>query len=236
MHIKSFFIALLLIITGTLSYAQTNNTITLRGSSTYNLSPNEIIIQVTYRETFIGDEKDNNKVPIETVEKNILSALATADVPDDKITIGAIKIVRPSIYKDRQTIYLKRRFEKNLSLCISNAEELVKIVRELEKQKLMDEVIHGFEIVETKHTEADELRRQSKIDAFKNAKEKAELILSTSGQKVGAVLKVVEVNKSSGPKAFDAATYEVLAVDNTQPSGFKPIIIGYEIEVVFEII
>ncbi|GJM35111.1 MAG: hypothetical protein DHS20C18_41120 [Saprospiraceae bacterium] len=235
---KQAYLTLIFCIASLFAVAQTNEarTISVTGSATTNVSPNEIIIEVRYEEYFNGEEQEANRVTIEKIEEKVLTALGKAKIKDEKITLGGINVIRPSIYKNNERIDLKRRLSKALFICVETTDQLLKVVRQLEAAQLMDEVITTFEIVETRHTDVEEFKKQVKIDAFKDAWSKANLILSTSNQKPGAVLTVKESPQqpTNGMEIF-GSTYDVVASPASRISGFKPILVSCNIEVVFSI-
>ena len=223
---------------GGFAQAQSNiNSIKVTGAASVNVSPNEIIIEIRYQEYFEGEEQESNRVSIESIEALVLQALGNAAIQDEKITLGGINVVRPSYYKNGDRIFLKRRLSKALYICVETTDQLLKVVRELGKAQLMDDIITEFQITETRHTDIEQFEKEVKVEAFKDAREKAELILSTSNQKAGKVLSIKEFDprQPALPQAFDASTYETVAVPSAQVSGFRPIVVGYQIEVVFEI-
>lgn len=225
--ISFLFILGLLIINPTFS----QNSITVSGKSEFNLSPNEIIIKIAFQEFFKnGEELAENKVPIEEIEDRLLGAISKMDLDKEKITMGGVEIVRP--YENRT--YLKRRLKKDILICIENTDQYIELIRLLEKEDLFDEIIVEFTITEFRHTQREEYMTKSMEQAFSNAKEKAELILSKSGQKIGRALKIVEVNNRR-TVASDVNFYETTE-SRSQVSGFRPIIVAYEIQVVFEIL
>ncbi len=235
---KSTLLTLLFCAASFFTFAQTDQakTITVTGSSSINVSPNEIIIEIRYQEYFKGEEQEANRVTIEKIEEKVLAALGKAKIDDEKITLGGISVIRPSIYKNNERIDLKRRLSKTLFICVETTDQLLKVVRQLEAAKLMDEVLTAFEIVETRHTDIEAFEKQVKIDAFKDAQNKANLILSSSNQKPGAVITVKEfVQQPVRGLEFSGSTYEVVPSTSSQISGFKPIQVTYKIEVVFGI-
>ena len=238
LQLKTIYLSIFFCVATLLTFAQTEDrTIKVTGSSTVNVSPNEIIIKVQYQEYFDGDEREENRVTIDQIEAKVLEALGKARIEDDKITLGGISVVRPSIYRNNERVFLKRRLNKSLFICVVDTDQLLKVVRALEEAQLMDEVITIFEIVETKHTDIEDFKKQVKIDAFKDAVEKANLILSTSEQQVGDVINVKEYKpyQQPNPMEFSPSTYDVAETPSSQISGFKPIQVTYRIEVVFEI-
>jgi uncharacterized protein YggE len=228
--------SLLLAATPSLLIAQNDTrTIKVTGSSTVNVSPNEIIVNIQYQEYFLGEEKEGNRITIDKIEEKVLRALTKANIASDKITLGGLNVVRPSLYKSGERIYLKRRLRKTLIICVETTDELLQVVRQMEEEKLMDEVITAFDITETRNTEIEKYQKQVKVDAFKDAWEKANLILSTSDQKPGAVLSVKEVPKQIS-MGLSPSTYDMAPVENSEISGFRAVPVSYQVEVVFEIV
>jgi|TARA_B110000967_G_scaffold182226_1_gene199992 uncharacterized protein YggE len=209
--------------------SQDIRTITIEGEKTYNLSPNEVVIEIQYEEYYIK----NDKVTIETIEKQILQILKLEKIKSNKITFGSISVIRPYDYKTK--IYDKPRLKKSIYICFSNSEQYASLTRSLEKENLFDNIIKNFGISELRHTEKLIYLKKSRNQAFLDAKSKADLILDNSSQRTGKIIKIEEKNynyQSSANQGF-------YATDNTKQSkssGFKPIVISYAIVVTFEIL
>lgn len=205
-------------------------TIKVTGSSQYNLSPNEIIIQIDFQEYFPDEmEETENKVTLDVIEKKLLQSILKSGVEKDKITVGGVRMVRP--YKGN--VQLKRRLNKTIFVCVTNSDQYIKLTRSLESDNLFDESITQFDISQFKNTEKEMYLTKSRSEAYKNAVEKATLILSESGQKLGKVIQVNELNTSSSNRS----SLEFYSFDNAAEdiSGFQPIVISYQLEVIFAI-
>jgi uncharacterized protein YggE len=207
-------------------------TISVSGKASYNLSPNEIIVEISYQEYFTGpDESDGSKILIEELEKKVLASLETLKIAKDQITMGAATVVQP--YRDNNI--LKRRINKSLYVCVNNSEDYIKLIRQLEKDKLFDKIITAFNLNSYNHTEKEKYYTRSRAEAFQNAKVKAELIVQQAQRKLGKVITIKEMNLSWD----NGAKNSFYSLDNSsgeKASGFKPIVISYELEVVFEIL
>ena len=210
-------------------FSQDTKTITVEGSKTYNLSPNEVVIQVQYEEYFI----ENEKVTIESIEEQILDVLNSEKIESDKITFGAISLIRPYDYNTK--VYGKPRLQKSLFVCISTSEEFASLTRALEKEKLFDTIIKTYGVSEFRHTEKRAYLEKSRDQAFLDARSKADLILSNSSQKTGKIIKIQEKAPKSNASHYESA-YGVDNFQKSENSGFKPIVISYSIVVVFEIL
>jgi len=228
---KLIFSTFFLVLFQLIAYAQSNTdsnqrTIIVSGKASFNLSPDEIILDINYQEYFKGEEKSENKVLIETIEKEVLGSLKATGISSNKITMGAAFMVRPN--KDGK-VYLKRRLNKSLTVCISNTEDYIKLIRQLEKDQLFDKVITTFRINSYRHTEQEAYKKKCKAAAFENAKENANLILGNSNNKLGKVLTIIESNS----RKSNTNTYDF---DNSSSnSGFKAIEVNYSLTVKFEI-
>ncbi len=230
--LRSFYPALtaLLVIALSIPTASAQNperTITVSGSYEYNLSPNEIIVNISFQEYFLDEiEKSENKITIETLEQNLTESIQKSGVKREKITTGAVQLVRPYI----NGVYLKHRLRKSLLVCIGDTEEFSKLTRTLEADGLFDLVISEFSIIEYRHTDKDSYLKESRSLAYKNAFEKAQSILSQSGGQLGKVIKIEETSKYPNSSGSFYSTH-----NSSGASGFKPIIIAYDLMVTFEI-
>ena len=206
-----------------------SRTITVSGSSEYSLSPNEIIINIVFQEYFIDDiEKMENKITIESIEKTVLESLEKSAIAEDKITVGAVQVIRP--YRNR--IYHKPRLSKSLLVCINNTQDFTLLTRTLESDELFDKAITNYSIVEYRHTEKESYMTKSRSQAYSDALEKGRLILSHSGEKLGKVIRIEEINRRNATSSSDS----FYSTDNSSSaSGFKPIMISYDLMITFEI-
>jgi len=211
----------------TASAQNSDRTITVSGSYEYNLSPNEIIVNISFQEYFLDEiEKSENKITIETLEQKLTESIQKSDVKKENITTGAVQLVRPYI----NGVYLKHRLRKSLLVCIGDTKEFSKLTRTLEADGLFDLVISEFSIIEYRHTDKDSYLKESRSLAYKNAFEKAQLILSQTGGQLGKVIKIEETNKYPNSSGSFYSTH-----NSSGASGFKPIIISYDLMVTFEI-
>ncbi len=205
------------------------NTILVTGKSDLNLSPNEIIISLSFQEYFNDKEESaNQKVSIEVIEKRVRATLEKAGIKKDKITVSGARIIRPYINR----IYYKRRINKTLSICIATSDEYINLVRQLESDGLFEnDLITSVNISAYRHTEKEKYEVQSHQEALVNAKAKAEQILKGTGRKLGEIRSIREINirpqQNGSAYSFENNTSE--------GSGFKPISLGYSLEVIFEI-
>ncbi|MEW7290628.1 SIMPL domain-containing protein [Aquimarina sp. 2304DJ70-9] len=206
-----------------------DRTITVTGSSTVNLSPNEIILKISFQEYFLDkEEKPESKVVLEVLEEKVRKAIGKSGINKEKITLGSVQIVQP--YKNG--VYQKRRLNKSLFVCVENTQQHINLARTLEEDNLFDETITDFSVIELRHTEKESYLTKSRSLAYGEALKKAKLILSQSGQQLGKVIRIKELNNNRASNA-SGSFYSVESTAGN--SGFSPIVISYNLEVTFEI-
>lgn len=227
---NALYFLLFLLVSPVAMFAQ-QQTITVTGSYEYNLSPDEVIVGVSYQEYFYTDGEEMKKMAIEEVEAQVVRAIYKAGIKEDKVTLGDARIIRPYVNGS----YQKRRIEKSLYVCVLTTQEFLDLTRSLEAADLFDRMVTAFDIQEYRHTERESYMTKSRAKAFEDAKEKAQVILQSSGQKVGKALQVRELDTARSP-SFDPSFYQVLEVEETPVSGFRPVVIACKVEVVFELL
>lgn len=216
----------------TASAQENKRTITVSGTSEFNLSPNEIIVKISFQEYFTDEaEKSEHKIKIESLEKKVLDAIQKTGLKKDKITSGSVQVIRP--YK--HGIYYKPRLNKSLFVCVNNTQQYVDLTRMLETDGLFEKAITTFSITQYRHTEKEAYLTKSRNLAYNDAINKAKLILSNSNNQVGQVIRVTEVNKSVSTSST-GSFYTTENATTSSSSGFRPIVISYDLEVVFEIL
>lgn len=224
-------LVIIMLLASAMSAQEVTPTITVTGNHVQNLSPNEIIIKVDYQEYFTSpDESRESKITIDKIEDRVLKSISSAGVKPDKLTMGSANFIQPN----RNNQFKKGRISKALYLCIENTEEYIRLIQQLEGDGLFDKMIVRFSISGYNHTDKNDYLVASRSNAFEAAREKANLILSKTNKQLGDVITIKEINASS--RNNGGGFY---AVDNTQGesiSGFQPIKISYQLEVVFEVV
>jgi uncharacterized protein YggE len=229
--VKYLFTCLLLLTTVSIQAQPTFPTITVTGESTYNLSPNEIIITISYQEYFTDPEEAlSSKVAIETIEPKVLASVKNAGVPDDKVTMGEARLIRPRMRQE----YGRRRINKSISVCVSDTEAYLRLIRQFEKNRLFDQEVTEFNLTDYRHTEREQFEQKCQGEAFADARAKAERIAAQSDRRVGKLYRVME-QSNQGQSNFSGSTYDLVAAPSGE-SGFQGIIVRYRVEAVFELL
>lgn len=231
LRIPFFLLCILFALSAQTAHAQsTSRSIQVKGVKNYNLSPDEIIIQLTFEEYFTDpSESPESKVTLEDIETQLRNSLSTAGVKEDKITVGGIQVVQPYLNRKK----LRRRLNKTLFICIGDTEDYIRLTRELERANLLDDIIKKYSISEFRHTKREEYLKLSHSEAFQDARNKAELILASTEGKLGKVISIKEI--SNQVNTISEESFYSLESPAGSASGFRPIVINYSLLVTFEI-
>ncbi|WPP52377.1 SIMPL domain-containing protein [Catalinimonas niigatensis] len=222
-----------------MSFAQTNKEefikkIEVYGRAEREVTPDEIYFSITLKE-YLNDNKQ--KVEIDKLERELYNAVRKIGIRDEDFQIENVFGYNQDWYprdkkKDREDFLAQKQYRIKFI-------ELDKINRLFEY--LDPKGIQQANISEYSHSQIEQYRRDLKIEALRNAKEKADYLLTGIGENRGEVLEVQEINNGYQPpimyKARNMAMMESAdsgAMDS--PSiDFQKIKIESEVRAVFRI-
>jgi len=178
------FIVLLLLNFSPLAFSQSKTSeeppyIEVDGYADKEIIPNEIYIGIILRERMENKEK----VTIESQEQQLRDALTSLSIPITNLAVADANADYVKVSWQKRDVLTKKEYQ----LKVGNATAVGKVFQELEKLKIQD----GF-IDHVSHSAIDSLRKQVRIEAIKNAKEKADYLLNAIGQSTGNALIVSE--------------------------------------------
>jgi uncharacterized protein len=167
--------------------AQTNTEkriIEVTGSAETLIMPNEFTFKITLVERI--EKKD--KLTIESQEENLKAELVKLGVDVQKdLTIFDLNSVYISRKKTKDTLG-----SKDFRLKIK---DLAKIER---LQEIADRLnIANLDLIESTHSDLTTFRKETKMEAIRAAKAKAEYLLGAIGEKVGKPVFVKEIEEES---------------------------------------
>ena len=158
--------------------------IEVMGSSEKEIVPDEIYVEIVLRERF-----DNKlKITIEEQEKSLMKALLSIGIGLDRLTLSDANANVVKINWKKNDIINKKEY----TLKLSTAQEVGSVYTELDKIEITQ-----ANIIRVTHSKLDSLKKELRIEAIKNAKEKADYLLKAIGEQTGSPLIVKEVEKSS---------------------------------------
>lgn len=153
--------------------------IEVNGTHEMEVVPDEIYITITLREKL--DNK--SKLSVDEQEKRMRSALQNIGID-----------LKDLLLSDAKADFIKLKWQKNevvnqkqYVLKVANAETVGKVYGELDRLDIKDAYISRVD-----HSKMEELKKQAKIMAMKNAKEKADYLTAAVGYKATMPLQIRE--------------------------------------------
>ena len=165
--------------------------IEVTGSAEKEIKPDiilyDICIQEYFKEEYEAgkDYKDYvTKISLDDIEKELVLELSKLGISKDQITItegnNYSKINGKSFMST-----------KTLQLNLSDFKKINELI-----QKIKTKGISYMRIAELKNKDLSQFKKQVKIDAMKDAKEKAALLLESVGNTIGQVISVKEIDNN----------------------------------------
>lgn len=152
------------------------------GSAEKEVIPDEIFLRIVLRERYEGKEK----ITIDKQESNLKAALKN---------IG-IDVAKNLSLADADADYVKVKWnkkdvvsQKGFSLKVADATTVGKVFEQLDELKIKD-----ANITKTNYSKLDSLKKEIRIEAIKNAKDKATYLLAAIGEQIGKPLMLFENN------------------------------------------
>jgi uncharacterized protein len=173
--------------------------IEVSGSAERWITPDEFTFKITLNERI--DKKE--KITIDQQEAALRRELTTLGVDVAKDL---------SVY-DISSTYFRRKVRdvlgtKDYRLKIRDLKQISRL------QDLADRLNVGkLELIESEHSEITRLRRETKMDAMKAAKDKADYLLGSIGQRTGKPVYIKEEDETARP-SFTANTYSNIVSAN----------------------
>ena len=189
----------LLIIAPALIYAQ-QETLTKRievtGEAEMEITPNEIDVRITLKEYLDG----RKKVEMDKLESGLVKALRAEDISKDKLTIESIYGYNWNWKKQRAEEFLAT---KSFKLKVVNLKKMNDLLERLDQKG-----INNVSVASYTHSDIIKFKNELKLQALKNAKEKARYLLNGIDEQLGSVIVVTEVDHHQ-PIAYRAQMMEV---------------------------
>ena len=182
----SIFITLFFLVISITLFAQNDKTnvtervIEVTGIAEMLISPNEFTFKVILNERFENKEK----ITIEKQEDKLKAEL---------VNIG-VDIQKDLTVLDMTSIFMTQKRKKDV---IGNKEYLLKIydLSKIEKlQQIADKLDLGkLDLIQSTHSDLPKFRKETKMEAVRVAKQKAEYMLEAIGEKIGKTILIQEI-------------------------------------------
>ena len=190
--IKNLFAAVLLMISVTVAAQQEREpvrSIEVKGSAEMEIEPDEMIlvigIQEYWKEEFEKNKKPEDyktKVPIAQIEDDLIKKLRQAGIDKEDVKVRNIG----NYWRQQGKEFL---FSKQLEVELHDFSKVNQLMDLLNAKG-----INRMHIGELKHSKMEEFENQVKIQALKNARQKAAVLVESLGDDLGEVLTITELS------------------------------------------
>jgi hypothetical protein len=207
----------------------TRRKIEVNGSAEAEVTPDIIYIGMSLKEYF-KDSNNKKKVEIEELERQLQSAVLKAGIPQENFTINNISSYNNWWEKKKTPDFLAR---KQYRIKVTDLTKFNEIMSAVDPKGIEYSNIESYD-----YSKMESLKKDLKIKALQNAKEKAEYLINSIGGTLGGPLEIQEINNDTQPEIMNFAKTVLRAAsseDNMPEIDFKKIKLNYLIRAVFEI-
>lgn len=230
---KKLIVTVLIACTAFAGFSQTvdlRKKIDVSGTAETEITPDEIFIAISLKE-YMRDNK--KKVNIETLEKQLQTAVIKAGIANEDFMINNISSYTNYWDKKKDPNFLA---SKQYRLKVKDLTKLNEIVGALDVKGVAYTNIESYS-----HSQLEQYKKDLKIKALKNAKEKAASLVESIGEKLGGVLTIQDHNSDYTPQPVMYKTMamrsDAVALESADMPDidFKKIKLNYTINATFEI-
>lgn len=215
-------------------------TISVTGSSDATLTPDEVTLTIQigeyYKEQYDPNVKPKdykNLVKIAEIEKPIMDLLKKNGVADSCIHFSYMNTSwNWYYYEEKKPVH----FEKTLGVKFKDFDKAVAIIQQLDTKGITSLSLGDFH-----SSKEQQMRKDLKAEALKNAKEKAEFMLSKIDHHIGDIVSVKEVADNSDYWSWRPSQSSLESNSTYSSSPAAPAVspqdikMRYEVEAEFEI-
>ncbi|MGC4020456.1 MAG: SIMPL domain-containing protein [Cyclobacteriaceae bacterium] len=174
----------------TISFGQTGeknfidqNYIEVTGTAEMSVVPDLIYIKI-----IISEKDTKNKISVDEMERKMIAKLQEIGIDVKKdLSISDLLSAYKSKMLAKSDVILSKRYQ----LIIHDAPIADRVFSELEKVDISNVSIDRMD-----HSKIEDFRRETKSNAIKVAKEKAELLTKSIGQNIGRAIYIEELHQA----------------------------------------
>lgn len=204
--------------------------INVSGSAEMEVTPDIIYVGISLKEYF-KDNNNKNKVDIAVLENQLYQAALKAGIAKSDIMINNINAWSQTISKKKGADFLA---SKQYRLKVSDLNKLDAIIDAIDSKGIQNTNIESYD-----YSKIESLKRDLKIKALLNAKEKASYLVEALGDKLGSAIEIHDGGDNVMPPVYRSYMMkaEMASADMAAPADldFKKIKLNFSTNVVFEI-
>ena len=202
--------------------------IEVSGTAEMEVTPDIIYIGISLREYMDGKKK----VEIEDLERQLQSAVLKAGIAKENFAINNISAYNYVWDRKKNPDFLA---SKQYRIKVSDLHKWNQIINSVDSRGVQYSNIDGYD-----HSKIEEFKKELKIKALKQAREKAVYLAEAIAEKVGPALEINESGNEYYPQAMYRAPMLMKSesVMDTAPMpeiDFKKIKLSYQMRAVFEL-
>ncbi len=195
--------------------------IEVSGTATINVEPDIFEFRIVLREYM----DKNKKVSLDAIEKELLRALNNVNLPDSALRVENIF---GHNWNDKKNTTGDFMAQKSFLLSLDDTKILNNLLEQLDEKAVM-----SVNISQATSSKITEYRNLARISALKNAKEKAENLLTALDEQLGKVLEIQDLSYEDDRPVAKMAMME--SEEYQSSIEYKMISIKSNIRAVFEI-
>ncbi len=227
---KSFFFFLMLgmVLSTKAQNIDLRRKIEVSGTAETEVTPDIIYISISLREYIDGKKK----MEIEELEKQLQTAVLKAGIPKENFTINNISAYNYTWDRKKNPDF---KASKQYRIKVSDLNKWNQIINSVDSRAVQYSNIDGYD-----HSRMEEFKKDLKIKALQNARDKAVYLAEAIAEKVGSALEINESGNELYPQPM-VRTSMLLKTDaamETEPMpdiDFKKIKLMAQIRAVFEL-
>lgn len=167
--------------------------ITVTGSADMLVPPDEISVDISYREYWRTPNK--KKATISEIEKQIVEAANKAGIPKKDIVINTAHAWKYNYnYWYYWWDYYNQLIQKNMTVKVKSSAQLNEMIQNLKDEKINRQAILNIDLNGSSNKKIQEYRKMVKERAIQAAQEKADYLLKAVGEKRGSVMGISELS------------------------------------------
>ena len=216
-------------LTGFSQVLDTRKKIEVTGAAEQEITPDEIFIAISLQEYMTTNKK---KISIEELEKQLQTAVIKAGIANTDFMINNISSYQNYWEKKKNPMFLA---SKQYTLKVKDLTKLNDIISDVDPKGIAYTNVESYS-----HSKLETYKKDLKIKALQNAKEKANSLLNGIGEKMGGAMDIQEIYNEYAPQPMyrNTMSMKTQSAEDAAPMpdiDFKKIKLSYQIRAVFEI-
>lgn len=216
-------------LTGFSQVLDTRKKIEVTGAAEQEITPDEIFIAISLQEYMTTNKK---KISIEELEKQLQTAVIKAGIANTDFMINNISSYQNYWEKKKNPMFLA---SKQYTLKVKDLTKLNDIISAVDPKGIAYTNVESYS-----HSKLETYKKDLKIKALQNAKEKANSLLNGIGEKMGGAMDIQEIYNEYAPQPMyrNTISMKTQSAEDAAPMpdiDFKKIKLSYQIRAVFEI-